>query len=99
MTNETSSHHKQLLQQASVPLPVLLLGKVNVAEDVLKAIVRNGQSLFPFLGQHVVGNWGVVDEATRQSNIRAILHGFRIKSLYSLNDQTLIAIRTNSGRT
>jgi hypothetical protein len=81
------------------PLPTILLGRLNVSSDVLPALQRNGQSLLIFLDRHTQGQWGEVDPPTRQANIRGVLSGFRIKSLYRLNDRTLIAIRTNAGRT
>jgi hypothetical protein len=81
------------------PLPTIQLGRLNVSSDVLPALKRNGQSLFVFLDRHAQGQWGEVDPPTLQANIRGVLSGFRIKSLYRLNDGTLMAIRTNAGRT
>ena len=83
----------------SLPLPTIMLGRLNVSDDVLPALKRNGQSLFVFLDLHAAGQWGDIDAPTLQANVRGALNGFRIKSLYRLNDNTVIAIRTNAGRT
>ena len=98
MTDQPSSDDRYRAQ-FTPPLPSIQLGKLNVGEDVLQALARNGQSIFPFLECHAHGDWGEVDQATRNANQRAVLHGYRIKAVYPLLDRTLIAIRTNAGRT
>jgi hypothetical protein len=90
MTNTSKPTHQNL--------PAISLGKPNVADDVLPALTECGLSLIPFLERHCHNDWGEVDDSTRQENVRAVLHGFRIRSLYQLHDGKLLVVRTNAGR-
>ncbi|MGH9455117.1 MAG: hypothetical protein ACRD2O_14230 [Terriglobia bacterium] len=58
------------------------LGQVVATPVALKALERSHQSPHEFLGRHVRGDWGELDEFDRRENEYSIVHGFRILSSY-----------------
>jgi hypothetical protein len=81
------------------PLPTILAGKINIAADVLPTLGEHGQSVYCYLHRHCTGDWGDIDEANKQANIRGALNGFRVTSRFRLRNGVMLAIRTNAGRT
>ena len=66
----------------NVLTPKLPLGQIVATHGALEAMQASGQTPDFFLGQHVTGNWGVVDEEDWALNDEALKDGSRILSAY-----------------
>lgn len=60
----------------------LPLGQVVATPGALAAIERAGQGPLAFLHRHASGDWGIVGEADKAANDRALRRGERILSAY-----------------
>ena len=74
------------------------LGQVVSTPGALDALARAGQEPWGFIGRHVVGDWGELDEQDRRENELSVKEGFRILSAYTLSDGTKIWIITEADR-
>ena len=74
------------------------LGQVVSTPGALDALARAGQDPWPFIGRHVAGDWGELDEHDRAENELSVKEGFRILSVYTLSDGTKIWIITEADR-
>lgn len=57
------------------------LGQVLATMAVVE-FCRIGVDLGPYIDRHAAGDWGDVDEATRQENEHALEHGGAVRSLH-----------------
>jgi hypothetical protein len=62
--------------------PKFSLGQVVATPGALEAMQASGQTPDFFLGQHVSGNWGIVDEEDWALNDQALKDGSRLLSAY-----------------
>jgi len=62
--------------------PKFPLGQVVATPGALEAVRASGQTPDFFLGRHVTGNWGVVDEEDWALNDQALKDGSRLLSAY-----------------
>jgi len=74
------------------------LGQVVSTPGALDALARAGQDAWEFLGRHITGDWGELDEHDRRENEFSLQKGFRILSAYRLSDDTKIWIITEADR-
>ena len=75
------------------------LGRLLATPGALEAAEDAGDDLRPYLSRHAQGDWGVVDDADRRANDRALIDGTRLLSAYVLRDgQTRIWIITEADR-
>jgi hypothetical protein len=58
------------------------LGQVVATPGALEALENAGHTPQEFLDRHVAGDWGEVSDHDRQENEDALLHGFRLLSVY-----------------
>ena len=58
------------------------LGRIVATPGALEALRDAGQQPGEFLGRHVTGDWGSLDEEDRQTNDAALINGSRILSAY-----------------
>lgn len=79
----------------SVP-PKLRLGLIHATPGALKMIADNGQDLWDFLGRHIRGDWGNVNEDDRRANDEALLDGSRFFSAYCAQEGAKIWIITEA---
>jgi hypothetical protein len=64
--------------------PLFKLGQVLATPAALKCLDEAGQSVWELLSRHVAGDFGIVDEEDKASNLQAIQDGSRILSAYLL---------------
>ncbi len=74
------------------------LGQVVSTPGALDALSRAGQDAWEFLGRHITGDWGELDEHDRRENELSLQKGLRILSAYHLTDGTKIWIITEADR-
>ncbi len=74
------------------------LGQVVSTPGALDALARAGQEPWEFIGRHIAGDWGELDEEDRRENEFSVREGFRIFSAYTLSDGTRIWIITEADR-
>lgn len=74
------------------------LGQVVSTPGVLDALARADQDPWVFIGRHMNGDWGEVDEHDRRENEISLREGCRILSAYTLSDGTKIWIITEADR-
>ncbi len=78
--------------------PLFDLGQVVATPGALAALEDAGQSPAEFLGRHVHGDWGTVDEHDQKANADAVRHGDRILSAYVLRTNVRIWAVTEADR-
>jgi hypothetical protein len=64
----------------------------------LDALRRTDQDAWQFIGRHVAGAWGELDEHDRRENELSVKEGLRLLSAYQLSDGTKIWIITEADR-
>ncbi len=74
------------------------LGQVVATPGALAALAAAGQTPEFFLDQHVVGNWGEVDEEDKQLNDDALIDGSRLLSAFRTLKNTRIWVITEADR-
>lgn len=74
------------------------LGQVVSTPGALDALARAGQDAWQFIGRHVTGDWGEVDEHDRGENELSLNQGLRILSAYTLSDGTKLWVITEADR-
>jgi len=74
------------------------LGQVVSTPGAIDALARAGQDAWQFIGRHVGGDWGELDEEDRRENELSLKEGFRILSAYRLSDGTKIWVITEADR-
>src|SRR4051812_10436417 len=72
------------------------LGRIVATPGAMEAFERNNQAPHKFLGRHLIGDWGELDEEDKNANDRAVRDGSRILSAYLLNDGTKFWIITEA---
>jgi hypothetical protein len=79
-------------------IPRFPLGQVVATPGALAALQETCESPGSFLGRHVGGNWGELDEHDQQENELLVEHGFRLLSAYTLSSGTRLWIITEADR-
>lgn len=78
--------------------PLFQLGQIVAtpgAIDLLRSLELNP---LLFLGKHVYGNWGQLDDHDREANQRALKYGDRLLSSYTLTSTEKLWIITEADR-
>lgn len=78
--------------------PLFPLGRIVATGGALRALVEASQLPHEFLGRHVQGDWGELDEHDRAVNDEAVLGLGRILSAYTLSTDDRIWVITESDR-
>ena len=80
--------------QRPTPTPMhparLFLGRVLATPGALD--VLDHASTAAILRRHMIGDWGDLDEEDREMNERALVHGDRVLSAYTINGTRLYVI-------
>jgi len=76
----------------------LPLGQTVATPGALKAFVRTGESPLSFLNRHQAGDWGDIDAEDAAENELSLGEGFRILSVYHLQDGTKLYCITEADR-
>jgi hypothetical protein len=79
-------------------MPKFRLGRILATPGALGALLAAGQTPQTFLWQHVVGEWGNLDEEDRRENELSLVHGFRLLSAYQLSTGVRLWIITEADR-
>lgn len=72
------------------------LGQLLATPGVLEA--AEGDDLMAYLSRHARGDWGIVGDADKRANDRALVEGTRLLSAYLLRDGTKIWVITECDR-
>ena len=72
------------------------LGRLLATPGVLRA--AGVEDLLPYISRHARGDWGIVDDADKRANDRALGDGARLLSAYLLGGGTKIWIITEADR-
>jgi len=91
-------HQCWVSQIAHATVPLFPLGIVVGTQGGVRALQEAGQGPQAFLGRHVRGDWGELDERDRQENVFSVQHGFRILSAYTTSAGERIWIITEADR-
>lgn len=78
--------------------PLFALGKVVATPGALNALTRAGQEPMTLLSRHVGGDWGEVRDEDRLENDLSLRDGFRLLSVYRLEDDTVVWVITEADR-
>lgn len=62
------------------------LGRLLATPGALQGAEDAGDDLRAYLSRHARGDWGVVDDADKRANDRALIDGKRLLSAYVLRD-------------
>lgn len=84
-----------------MPIPMtakFFPGVVVITPGALDAFKGTGDKIEFFLHRHLQGDWGELDAHDRRENKRALRHGFRLLSAYTLSDGTKILLITEADR-
>ena len=65
-----------------MPTTKFPLGRLVATPGALRALEQSGQSPADFLGRHVQGDWGCVDDEDKQLNDQSLIDGSRLLSAY-----------------
>ena len=74
------------------------LGRIVATPGALDALECSGDTPVTFLGRHLGGDWGDLDEHDRAENELSVREGFRLLSAYALRDGTKIWVITEADR-
>lgn len=74
------------------------LGSLFATPGALTALQAAGKEPAEFLARHECGDWGTVCDEDRAENELSVERGFRIMSVYRLNDDVKIWIITEADR-
>jgi len=78
--------------------PRFSLGRIVATPGALRAFDEAGQTPHEFIGRHVVGDWGELDEADIAENEFSVKEGFRILSAYKLATGVKVWVITEADR-
>lgn len=78
--------------------PIFRPGKIVATPGALEALNDSGQTPFEFLGRHLSGDWGMVDDEDKQANDDALIHGERLLSAYLTSKGVKIWVITEADR-
>jgi len=79
-------------------MPLFQTGTLDITPAASAALAALGANLSTYLSRHQSGDWGEVDEITRQDNDHAVQHNQPICSTYKLNDGNELLILTLGDR-
>ena len=74
------------------------LGRLMMTPGALRAMVEAQTQPIVYLARHASGDWGNVDREDRATNDRAVDHGARVVSSYTLPTNTVVWCITESDR-
>lgn len=77
---------------------LISLGQVLVTPGVLDMLEALQLSPLPFVVRHVSGDWGDICSEDRQANAEALVHSFRLMSVYVLSATQRLWIITEADR-
>ena len=72
------------------------LGQVVATPGALEALREAGQQPSEFLGRHLAGDWGDLDDVDRLLNDEALIEGSRILSAYTTRTETKLWVITEA---
>jgi hypothetical protein len=78
--------------------PLFPLGQVVATPGALAALEDAGQNPAEFLGRHVTGDWGDLDEHDRRENELSLRQGLRLLSAYQTSKGVRIWVITEWDR-
>ena len=78
--------------------PRFELGRIVATPGALVSLSEAGQTPAQFLGRHINGDWGDVDDEDRQANEQSLLDDSRILSAYRLSTGERLWIITEADR-
>lgn len=78
--------------------PKFPLGQVVATPGALSALTEVGQTPQEFIRQHVVGDWGELDDHDRRENERSLKDGRRLSAAYHLRGGTKLWVITEAVR-
>ena len=78
--------------------PRFLPGQIVATPGALQAFAEAAETPLPYLGRHLRGDWGDVDEHDRGENELSLAHGLRLLSAYTLQNGTRLWIITEADR-
>jgi hypothetical protein len=78
--------------------PLFPLGQVVATQGALRALQKAEQSPMEFVGQHMAGDWGDLDEEDQGENAFAVRRGFRILSAYTTSAGDRLYVITEAVR-
>lgn len=73
-------------------VPLFELGQLVATPGALELLDRAAMDAMELLRRHVTGDWGNVPPEDAAENTRALEHGWRILSSYTVADETLWVI-------
>ncbi|KAB0484858.1 hypothetical protein [Pseudomonas reinekei] len=73
-------------------------GKILATPKALAAMEEKNLTVFTLLSRHLSGDWGSVLPEYSRSNDEALIHGFRLLSIYVLGPDTTIWVITEADR-
>ena len=78
--------------------PLFELGRVVATPGALQALEENKKCGTEYLGRHLFGEWGDLDQEDKEENELSVKEGFRILSAYGLPDGQKLWIITEADR-
>lgn len=62
------------------------LGRLVATPGALRFLEQSGLSSCQLLARHQTGDWGEIDAEDREANEQALIHGWRLVSVYSIDN-------------
>lgn len=79
-------------EQENKPESLVESGEVVGAQGALSLLIKAEQDLVELLHQHVIRDWGDLDDEDKKENELSVKEGFRILSAYSLETDVKVWI-------
>nr|WP_043418423.1 hypothetical protein [Cupriavidus basilensis] len=74
------------------------MGLLTATRGAADALARHDESYFAYVQRHHTGDWGDVGEDDRNANAVGVREGYRIFSVYSLQDGKKLWVITEADR-
>lgn len=81
-----------------VDLKLFDLGRMFITPGAQDALIASGEEPWDFLGRHVTGDWGIVDEEDAQANQDSLKDGSRLLSAYHTHAGVKVWVITEADR-
>ena len=65
------------------------LGQVVATPGAFDLLEKHRRHAYEFLSRHNAGDWGVIDDEDARENDVALEHGFRLMSVYEIDDKRI----------
>ncbi len=82
----------------TVGQPLFELGRVVATPGALQALEENKKYGMEYLGRHLFGDWGDLEQEDKEENELSVRKGFRILSAYKLPDGQKLWIISEADR-